>query len=1682
MSKKLLIAVLTFGFLFVLSGAVIGSDDRGDLGRVHYEFQEIDFSGDRSMPILTDAGKIDFPGSKTTFGPVTKYWPPDWCDQLDYSEGDWWYGDPVGGTDPYFGTGGYNVIDSINGRFNLGSENYSCTLLAASIGLWGTATVGTPDMAVCVWDDDGEGRPANLLGSVVVPNAALPVTDDYVTVDLTSLGPLIFEDGESFHVGISVVGGAYNPASGQLWIAEDNNDHSLVNRTRMRIYDPVANPLNWYWWTAAWETCLAIGVDYCCAYRPFTDCYTEENFCPVADIYIYTLPDYGYYQRHTQAQLVRHGAGDTLVWFEVGLYIPATLGAPGIDAFIWADDGTGAPDTTNDLWSDTKAFADWDDPAGYPDWQRFEPNFVFSPSETYYVGFRVDYDTFQEGDTIAMLMDDGIGDCAYFGRRYPLVDYPVGSGETVWAGSNRNIATKFHICKSMFDLCQRVSEYCPEYYLYSMPHGGANGRIGGFELVTPFFTNGCQLASVRIQTDDIERYGGNPADAYNYASYVRIYDSDGGQYGHDAGLPGTLLYETTIEVGEYVNYPGWNVIDVSAAGIWTTTPLWVGIVSQKAYDAGYDYYAVGDDDECGDAQGFLRYDYDGSWVDYHPSHLYIDAMFCCEKPPERECGDPEDWPQGAHDGRRTAASNNNTGDAKNLQTVLWRDYQGHPTTPGLPHGTFGRPIIYDTIVVVPYQDRLIAYGINGDGLGGPNIMWTVVGHPWIGGSNFNNSPLAKDGKIYFGGSSRRSFSCFDIYTGAQIWSRNITTTNFDGNTDYTIPAILDMDGTEVVYFTTHIGELYALEAATGANWANWTTNPVQLDGDPTATLSTNGVDVLYVGTDGTNPSLGDLVGTLYAINAADGSVLWTVEEEDMYGHEIDGDTLGNVTTEIFQGPIAVDVDGSMYTIAGYNTEMYGEPSGTYYKIDSEGNILWGVVGKFPRYTGIMIDRNAVYITSLVAWIQEWEAIDAHDKYTGEILWRTDTVLFKIINWVEGALDCRTLEDDMIYQPNMDYRFMVVNSDDGTIEFEYTYYDSLLDRGGGTAIGDGYVVMTNRNGDVFCFANDETKGPRPRLRFLMYEDFQPVEPTTTSVTFEDVFMNNGGANLTGTISVDEDADEDDVLEEGPIAVDPNRLTRLQGIAGSMIDIDYDAMARYAAHNQPSDAKVYMETGYAQARSSGSAAAYGIPAWLTALTTPTFDIAPDETFDVSYDVEASLVTRGPHWCYATVSSNDTYFINSPDRDPIIVLGVIGGCLEAADIIEFGDTPNLGPVFNHSMIADQVHQFWDIDGDDARYWQGGLIFGAAKYRIAMNLESWHGADANDFWNSILPDANLYGTCPPEGEHMELGKIWDDGANDYIPVEGTVYHSAYIDSVIDFNCDLEGWAWDNVDCPYDNDLTIGLKIYEWVYGAEHAELGDFVIKKMRITNRNNRALTGIGVGSMNDYDLTHNGFDIFYFNEDYAIAYGQSCIDTDPVEVWGQGTIPYTAPNELNNRQRLYNVHTIDAQQGGWEDDYIFLDSIYYYMRNFTGQTSQPGIDMAIPCDALSESDDREVWMGFDFRDYAEYGEAVVGFYFFGFEEKSIVDDADFFQAFAVKVNQWAGFGRGDNDGDNAITLADVVAEFNLVAGDPGPKPLFEHLADVDNSGAVDMADVYYMVDYWFGSGPGPVGDWVLPETPIP
>ncbi len=1635
MSNRLLIAVLTLGLLITFCGMAFASDaPKSNPDRVVSVNQNAPRFNDLQQVQRHEASfqkPIDGIGqlqAQTTVLP-----PPYFCDFIDYS----------GGAAAYF----WNIPDAygddlMNMRFT-SAVGYDCSLLTAYIGVYAAELVGTPDMVVSVWDDDGFGFPGTQLGSVIVPFSALPTTGlTYVPADLSTANggsPFVFSDGAEYHVAVTTSDHVNNVIS---ILSDDGSNGTLRSSENWNGY--------WGLMLDDWgvDVNFLIGVDICCADIPYTECYTQDYACNVA--YFWTQPD-AYGDDYFNMRFTSEGP-ETLTGVDIAFYGSETVGVPDADIFVWGGDGSGFPDLSVVHYSTTVANADIDYFGATEHVDLTAENLVVIGD--FFVGWSTNDAT---GGVLAGLSDDGscgtMRSSEYWGLWGSMLDD--------W-GVDVNFIITADLCKDEFNLCQTEYDYCGLAYFWRLPD--RYGDVGDYQKISATGV-GCRLEEIRIAL-----YDTGDAGTYTTNSEVQIYASDGG-----SGLPGTLLGAVTITPAEYVMYPAMQTVDVSGMNILYDDDLWVGIESLTS-DTLLGIRTLSDDGSCGDLQscenwaGSFFYMLDDWGTDYN---FVMEADMCCIPPDERTCTPGENWPTTGHDYRRTAASQNSTGDARCQQAVSWvnEDADGF---------VYARPMISDGIVVAMYHSKLQAFDIANGAL-----LWQRNGLPELG-SSLRNSVTIDNGVIFAGGGNARSFSAFDLVTGATIWSHNVLNNPgyeaYAGNLIYTTSVVLN----GVVYFGTTAGEFVALDAVTGLAYAGWTgANPMMLDGDVQVTTSSNGSSVIYVGTDG---AFGNGNGTLYAIDAATGAINWSLTNDGtgsgLLGYDVDGDTTYTVTTEIFQGPISVDADGSLYFITSFNDEIAGAPSGGYYRVDANGSVVWAKGGKFQRFTGPVQDVSHVIFQSLRAWTSETIQMDALKKSSGGNLWTSDPSQ-EGMAWVEGALSCEPLLPDLYYTGNGTGEFLAVNSDDGSIAFSYEYVQSISGRFSGAAIDPSHVVMSNRQGDLYCFTN---QADRPRLAINTYDTLIPIPfftPDGTEVTYPTVFFNNGCADLTYSLT----ADDSPVSVTGT-SVDPNRLARLQAAANSMTDNSYPELASTLVKAQRVDANTfdadYTESAYSK-DSYSNMAAYAPPAWLNFMVTTTGTLLEGEALDVVYNINGNLVFRGAQRCYVTIETNDAFYINSATEFPVVQLGVLGGCLQSEDVLIFGAAEeNTAPVHNTGEFGNQnTSNFFSFDGDGAAYWQGGLFYMAAPtggddftspFRMAWTTDSWHGGDPPDFWNSLLPDPRC-GACEPTltPDPVLLGRMSHDGGQTYDDVFGYGAAYRYIDSVVNFACN-GSWDWSEVNCAYDNALTLGIGVDETMYGVVgEAALANVVIYRMDIENRNHpAAIDDVYVGSFQDFDLESNGNDAWKFDQATSISWGSSCtgVDVSATKVYGMGKIPMDV-------DPMIGVRTVDANQGMWHNDNIALDSMYYWMTQQPGATAQVGLDLNWPCDPNSSSADRNGWFSFNMLNFDTNGLYSMGVYIFGFGGADVNDDARYTDL-AILVNQFCGFSRGDINDDGAINLADIVALHNMLnAGGNGP--LFEHLADVNNDGAVDMGDVLYLATYYFDctcTAPAPVGAWVLPE----
>jgi hypothetical protein len=382
---------------------------------------------------------------------------------------------------------------------------------------------------------------------------------------------------------------------------------------------------------------------------------------------------------------------------------------------------------------------------------------------------------------------------------------------------------------------------------------------------------------------------------------------------------------------------------------------------------------------------------------------------------------------------------------------------------------------------------------------------------------------------------------------------------------------------------------------------------------------------------------------------------------------------------------------------------------------------------------------------------------------------------------------------------------------------------------------------------------------------------------------------------------------------------------------------------------------------------------------------------------------------------------------------------------------------------------HAF-DIDDDASSFYQGTYVYGVAKYRIAMNTQDWAGGGGEaDAWVSLQPDPNFCDNqCkPPLTADVSVGAITRDGGLTYDPLLADVVCKTYLDSVQNFGDGAGGWDWSSFGSPFDDTLTIGLKIDSKTYGIKDApEFANMTFEKMTVTNRNADSVKGWYFGAMIDYDV---GTDTAGWDPTISTAWSYTAGDGGDA-AWGLIKVPF---GPCSDQGPMINVKALNADSAQFNDEAAYdgnqyWDQCYQYLSMGPGGFSHPNVRNG------SDQEFHATITGHDFGDGDSYTFGVANFGYAG----GIVSPATAsnYADLANNLNKWAGFDRGDVNNDGLINIADIIYLAAYVNnGGPGPIP-FVHTGDVNNDGSVDAGDITYMITYYFDCGPCPIGAWTI------
>jgi hypothetical protein len=331
-------------------------------------------------------------------------------------------------------------------------------------------------------------------------------------------------------------------------------------------------------------------------------------------------------------------------------------------------------------------------------------------------------------------------------------------------------------------------------------------------------------------------------------------------------------------------------------------------------------------------------------------------------------------------------------------------------------------------------------------------------------------------------------------------------------------------------------------------------------------------------------------------------------------------------------------------------------------------------------------------------------------------------------------------------------------------------------------------------------------------------------------------------------------------------------------------------------------------------------------------------------------------------------------------------------------------------------------------------------------------------------------------------FGLITTDGAS-YVPLAGSVVCATFLDSVqmwapLDTLGNYGTWNWNNTWLTagtYNNDSTMGLITHRRTIGfvdppTAYPYLGKVAIDFWKTFLRYPGApgLTNWRIGEFIDYDM--GGDTALYFPD--ASSAVSVATGTRVTGTWGTMKLPFGGG--CNSEVYPPLIHAIAMQSAqamnssASANGNLYFDSVYYIMGRPAGAYAQ-GV--------MAGADNRfhSTYATHTFADSDDTLEFAIAH----FGDPTLANpkvSSSMALPLAKLLNKWMGMDRGDVNNDGALNLADIVylADF-IGTGQFGPIP-FQHVGDVNVSGgAPTIDDVNYLVNYYFFYGPCPMSEFI-------
>ncbi|MBD3298700.1 MAG: PQQ-binding-like beta-propeller repeat protein [candidate division Zixibacteria bacterium] len=1222
-----------------------------------------------------------------------------------------------------------------------------------------------------------------------------------------------------------------------------------------------------------------------------------------------------------------------------------------------------------------------------------------------------------------------------------------------------NILPAAPITSSSSGDCTWLSYHGIAYYFWT--DDGSGDHTDRFVLFTPHAL--CTLKTARV-------YVFTPACTGTPTLRLRIY---GEQWPLDGGDPYpdsvTLPPGTGPNLVSYVDVPwedfveGWNTIDLTGLPEWpddfivgnTTGSFFLSVsLSPSTPNPGTDVIAFITDDGDGDHRSGAyidgRYRYND---DYYSSDfgLFLEAEVCYSYQPPDGCV-ADEWPTWAHDYNRSCRSSIAVGDPCQIQAAWQVDLDNY--------STFCEPTIADGRVYISTDSRVDAFDLSTG-----SLIGSVSGPPYI--RNYNRGNLTiDDGFVYVTGGNAGVISKWDADFTTALWCKctyNPPTSSLYGPVRFGVTAVYEIDGTKVVIIGTENGYLWCLDAATGAAYSGWPTNPIALHAGILHAPAYDGDD-LYVGTAGTE-SGGNAI---YRVDAYTGRIVWVRYSSDPTEGYSSGVTLeANFIYAASDGP---------------------DQTGHRIKLDKDGEVIWEFSQSRSLYGPPAYNHNFIFMPQDGAY----PGVYMVDKVSGNILYNFG------VDGIGPVPQHVTLTcDDYMFAGDRLGNWWI--SDLTTLETTRLHHSEFGGIVNGTALatdpatGDDYAVVsirsgnpTNSFGQLLAFRLHAGFRPRVLQTVSAVEVSVPFDaPSSNSHTASDVLTNIGCNQL--TISSHNISD--------PL---PDPVARTYT----------DTYSRYAAstHHQPAEDSytAYFSNGPRpktgeRLRSlvdgeltSGDIAVERVAhalinskhqtqrrqAAATILRTSSVSyngvLNAGISTDVTWDYDGTGLQRG-------VDIEEVEFItDDPDRvffgnQPTVVITYKGGCLRDSMLVSFGDvTPdkseqlyNSGHVGDNRSDGDLIWQgmagaLYDgsfvlcgdyLDGDPATG-EGGPQFHAAMYDGGGNALTWPGY----FVPNPLPGGS---TCGFDGESdIHLGfKRTPECPGAPIEILGEWARSYYADT--------------NDSAPAGSPLAaVGVNIEQTEVGAYDPKYGDFKMIRWTLRNRDGEQKT-LHTGTVMDWDAGPE------YKKDVAIVSDQFngyaiWNDVDPTTAYGMFD-PMMPSHFETVDPTVHSPHRIIVRltpEGGVcldpdDRNCFFYDSEHAWrmcVEFLPAREVHYGSPSATSADLFALLINRPVTLD-------PHGDVNIHQVLFGVDattSDSATIEANVLEL-AERAAKWAGFARGDVNDDGTVDVLDVCW---LLSG----HQLYpdEYNGDVDLSGTVNIADQTYLLQYVTGLGPPPLGAW--------